>query len=492
MYQNLSSFYKDYIYEKEIIEDVFDAYINGINIPMDYAYRVDNLMRLSGAEIFRMFDSFKISSSEGVYDIEDISRNPSTVSYFPAHLVTGEEKMFFFISLQTHEKINILKQAGFYIKLSVAGHGESREPRIIGFEAYTKSNRRLTYASEYIVEDNCLYLFGEASKKTQDNYELVLRNILIDINSVEDRLGAFLSMPYNPILSKAEYRDINNTFIEAAVGGPRLKNIRAAMQAMFGEEFTVYDAYSKNNEKKEYWESGALTPFDFIVNIPLEYSVNQDKLNLFYDYLSIIKPPESSFFVNWGLTIGDIDSAKITDLVSMAITPDLKIDKIDNIKDSVIFNPTLGEPKIERISLSSVDRFDMSKFSLFDSGLVFDRPVTSTLKGKNEILEICSLNHIVYPEMPINKIITKSEGRVNIRFTHSNVLNLNYKIYKDEVLVKTIDSSAIDEGAAVDYFEDLNPGTYVYSIRSAGYPSVTDPSLEKLSVPAVFSPIVIS
>lgn len=171
------------------------------------------------------------------------------------------------------------------------------EFNVVNFELYTSSGERLIHGTDYYFYQNKIYLlkFGTERWELRDKL-LVVKNMIIDYNFVENSLGDSLKVFYNKNFTKTEYKDTLTAFTKAALGGPTVGNLNSSFsEDVSMDGIKVVDFKNAPPNKKIFWEKQDLTPFDFMVTIPIAFLKKVEKLEYIQTFFNNIKPAYTNF-----------------------------------------------------------------------------------------------------------------------------------------------------------------------------------------------------
>lgn len=304
----MNNFFKDYTNNPEQIEVIKESFSGLFNILQSQVQEISRNNNISKILTYRRIQFQKIDISEAVYSLSDLLNDESIMSIIGVQSnISFNQKMEIWNSMTPREKAHLLDVANYSILLTSFSHllnedeFMARKFNVIDFELTDLSNNKYIENIDYVFYDNKLFLLKQF--ESDDIYRqkyLILKDIVIDINTTEDSLGEHLNIPYNFEFTKTDYTETLKGFAEAAAGGPTLSNLSKAInryKALDGVR--VYDRNSSTNITSHFWGTdgyvGTLTDFDFIVAMPVSLIYKPEKLEYIRKFFEQIKPSYTNF-----------------------------------------------------------------------------------------------------------------------------------------------------------------------------------------------------
>lgn len=267
--KNLSSFYKDYMVDDKLLKTLTVAYMNSVDMLINYTNDIFNNLFVKTAESTRQFPYISFDASDSLYTLTRIARTPRINFYLgvPSTYTEKEIIEYWKYTASPEVKISILNMMGIYTELVsgdyltalIEGESDKRyKGKIISADLYYKNSKKINNI-DYAIKDNKLFILS-VHEFEQDNAYVTLKNITMDYNMSWLRTGSYLKIKYSDVIGKMEYNNLNKLFLQMASYGPILKEMKASIQEMFpGEDIQMVDYFSKNNPKSHYWDT-ALSP----------------------------------------------------------------------------------------------------------------------------------------------------------------------------------------------------------------------------------------
>lgn len=271
----LSSFYSDYMIDKDLMKTMVVSYMHAIDMLINWTNDTFRNVTLNTAETTRTLPYLGFDAGEAMYTFTRIGSMPKVTFLLGIPNSYTEEEIieYWKYSALPSQKIAILDQMGLYVELitgdyiNLAMEGETAKrykANVIseGTELYHQGHKMME-GFDYVIKNNKLY-FLDMLKFDLENPEVVLRNITLDYDMAWRRTGCYLGIkyePYSEVIEKVEYNTLNKLFVKIASKGPIVTDINNALQEMFASEgVAMYDAFSRNNAKDYFWKAAAPTP----------------------------------------------------------------------------------------------------------------------------------------------------------------------------------------------------------------------------------------
>ncbi len=477
----LSNFYQNFSNEDNLQLELFKAYCKSFKEADKYMSAVERNADMPGSEIYRKIPIAVIDVYEAQYNLFDMLNNNS---YFH-HLGTAkpwpsspEGRLEVWEASSLDEKTTMLTAAGRYVILNTSTNVMQQNGPVINCSAYDKDNVLLVEEKDYVIRNNNLFLFGKLSKQVFVETSIILRDIMVDYDMTYNLIGSYLGLRNNDIFSKSEYKDISYAFLKAVIKGPTIKNMKEALRSVFGNEdqssvdtFNLIDKYTEGG-KKTYWEEGAISPFDFVLDLPIEYPEN--KINILRDYIHLLKPPETNYITNKVLFGGSATGEMIT------IT--------DQVSINSVIGPFIGSiPVIDEVKIIAgvdlKDAMDVQFQPVYDVGFTFDQEEGHFDNGRkgpisiNSVQSRCSVIYNTFPEIPIKFSGRRlSSALVQLSFANNCRDSHFYEVYENEKLITTIALKDVKGDSTISISVRANRDKAKYTVRSCFRPFRTNPN----------------
>lgn len=271
----LSSFYSDYVIDDSLMKTMLVSYMHAVDMLINWTNDTFRNITLNTAETTRTLPYLGFDAGEAMYTFTRISSMPriNFILGVPNSYTQEEIIEYWKYSALPSQKVAILDQMGLYVELitgdyiSLAMEGETNKrykANVIseGTELYYQGHKMLE-GFDYVIKNNRLY-FLDMLKFDIENPDVVLRNITFDYDMAWRRTGCYLGIkyePYSDVIEKVEYNSLNKLFVKIASKGPIVSDINNALQEMFASEgVSMYDAFSRNNDKDYFWKAAAPSP----------------------------------------------------------------------------------------------------------------------------------------------------------------------------------------------------------------------------------------
>jgi hypothetical protein len=296
---DLSNFYKDFSFKYEHFEALFQIYSDLMLATNDYIEQVKRNTVIPDIETYRIFPFQRILADSATYVLEEVLDDTRVVTKLGLGSITLTQRVINWNTglITKDQKIDALSLLNLYIPLAaIRGYPNEPSYNVIDF-SFFDGEKKLGRNADFVLQSNRIYLLDEIAKKTQGKY-LVMTNIAIDLREPEDLIGKFVDIQYNDGLTKNEYNEIVKALIVSALGGPTIANLKKAIRSISGfDQADLYDKYVADPVKQKRWTKVNYTEFDFVVVFPEEYSAHTDKLQIVIDYLKMVKPAYTKFFI---------------------------------------------------------------------------------------------------------------------------------------------------------------------------------------------------
>lgn len=498
--EELSNFYNTYGYEEEFIPGLFQCYLDSFEMLENYLKQIESNINSSECETFRTIPYASTETNMWEYTIETLVIS----SKFPEYTDMSNAQ-FLWDNMTADEKVPILDDLGRYIELQLATGINNTNAKAIDLKLYDYDDSLLIKNIDYKLSNNKIYPINQYV--SMPNEKVILKDIIVDFGYIFKRTGVFINKEYESVMSKQEYRDTNVAFMEAAGKGPTTVNLDKSLSSMFYDDsFDIIDIGSADLRKKFLWETGVISPFDFVINIPATYSEDPDRVDLFAEYIHIVKPSDTNYIMNWVINAGDNDGVDIID-ISDNIDDGIKaglgitdtIPTTDNVSTNIVQN------EYNFLLFSELSSLDSTQYSTMDSdNIYFDIVISEnprgsiyydyadTLLDNNRLYDIAPVEKIIcddiisspsiiykmFPEYPLDFSVTTGSGYAIISFKNNSINCTGYRLIRDNIQVLDIVPDEMGAGETIVY-NDIISGSHEYQIKSYYKPfSTSDDRLE--------------
>ena len=262
-----------------------------------------------------------------------------------------------------------------------------------------------------------------------------------------------------------------------------------------GKEYYAYTVVNKIDKLKyvteaAYLKGRPLSQFDFVVALPRGYAtpgiVDKDsKVDMLANYLKVIKPAYSYFFLSWVELIGGDDSDGGEDIYPQDFRKEIAHadnDCIDEIETGDTLTQRHSNKKDEMCPAVTTNILDYTEGLYSDTYKCLntdEKPFIGATRSSynyseedkeldNFVFENIGLFLNTFPEAPTGLGIVYNEGCVKIGFTNSGVGASSYEIYRNDELIADykITSSDRDERIIVEDKNFKNIKTDTYKVRT--------------------------
>lgn len=489
---NLPSFYGMYGLEDSImdIEFILDLYEEIISLVIDYIHQVKNNSNMSKMETYRILPFRMVSSTRGLYNLENLLYNENIEDALSIGNTHFEERKNIWRDSPSDRKVELLIESGNYISLEAKGDYMLGTYDIISADVYNLKNESMVRGLDYELYNNKIFFLNIETSSDVYTQRLILKNIIVDYDVPQEYLGKNIGVPYKDAISKPEYRDFLQMLIMASSGGPTLANIKKAFSYLISwDGASIFDMYSAESRMMSFWdEGGILTPFDFMINIPIAFFNSEEKIAIFRDFLNIIKPVYTNYFIAWSQNVidkiivnGEFVKNKIVD-ATQAYT--LNVSDYETTKTIQSDSYTIG---IQQSEIIRVEWDPGDERVTFDSGFITDLLYQNIVSaGSAGYGDYANTTLTTFPEFPVNFAakIDVVTGNLTATFKDSAPGVTRYDIYRNSTVINVITAngngtivSAIDAG-----YKQLPAGTYRYFARSVYEYDPLLPEYTKVSI----------
>jgi len=341
----MNDFYKDFLYNKDQVSILEKAYKGIFDILNAQVREVDRNSIVSKILTYKTIRFQRIDVTSVMYTINSLLNNTTLLTSIgiSPHL-SFDAKREMWDNMSKTEKANLLDIAGYsiiltsVIKLPDNNKTEVMNYDIIDFELCDMTNNPFVLDVDYVFRDNKIILLKEFS--LDDAYQrkfLILKNIVVDANVSENKLGLPLDIPFCEDFTKPDYNETMKGFIEAAAGGPTISKLETSLGKYKSlEDIKIIDKYNATIDKK-FWSYNQTikdyTSNDFVISMPVSFLYKSEKLQYIRKFFSEIKPAHTNFIFSPKLIISDILNLKyMEDVVNL--TTLMKIDGNDKLNYS--------------------------------------------------------------------------------------------------------------------------------------------------------------
>lgn len=386
---DLSNFYKDNTFNYSNFEILFQVYKDLIEAVNEYVLQVKNNVVIPNMETYRIFPLQRIPVAEGTYNLDELLADPKVVDKYALASTPLLDRVTMWEdgTFTLNEKLDILDVTKKYIPIEAKrGFVGEKDYSVVDFKMFDDSDTEVFRNSSYALNLNRIYLLGDMAVPSEGKH-VVIKDISVDFNTPTEILSKSLDLKYNEVLTKNEYNDIIKILTAAALGGPTLASLKAAIETISGpDQGDLYDKFVRNAKKQARWRNTDYKDFDFIVVFPEEYASNLERLQIISDYLSAVKPAYTKFYIilqsiysdiyNILLNANDADNMdNIIELVEEDINLNVSEEVLDNLRETI---DEVYVYDLDYARLNSPYRINVN-FKLFGSDIPEQDPHTDTL-----------------------------------------------------------------------------------------------------------------
>lgn len=371
-----TNFYKDFSFDAEQFKTLFSIYQQIVDSMLSYVEQIKGNTMIASTETYRIYPFQRFDISSATYQLNLILEHPAVIAKLQLLTYTIQERMDMWVNedLTISQKIDALTLTGKYLELSAKRtFPQEKDHKIIDFELKNNLGVGLLINEDYAFENNKLFLLGTSAAYSSDPKYFNFINIAVDNDIPELHLGQRVHIPYNDNLEKTEYNEMMQMLMYAALGGPTIMNLKEAIRIISGFAYAdVYDAYALDAIKQAKWDGWKMTPFDFIVVFPEEYSANMDKLAIMIDYLKLIKPAYTKFYIIFSAIYSDLYNRlqKCNDAYNLDIIYDWQNE--ENVYKDIINNRTNGPSRL------------VTNFHTFGAGIIEELVLSLLIENVEE------------------------------------------------------------------------------------------------------------
>jgi hypothetical protein len=346
---DLTNFYNDFAYQSEQFQTVLGVYQDLVNSAGDLVEQVKNNTVIGKTETYRIYPVQRINADATLYSLQTLLEDPRVANKIGLVSLSMFERINKWQNdeISVADKVSALDTVKIYLELNAYRDflGEASS-RIVDFELYDDSEQRLIQGVDYVFQNNKIYIFGDYAASSSPFY-LTLKNIAVDYGTPQALLGDRIGMSYDDKLTPNEYNEISQMLMLAALGGPTIKNIKYAVQQVTGfGEAEIFDKYTRNKLYQAMWKRYSMSPFDFVILFPEEYTADIDRLAILIKYLKMIKPAYTSFIVVLQAIYNDVYNKymRLSDEYDRGIIRETPWEEIYDfaLKVSDVFEPVTG------------------------------------------------------------------------------------------------------------------------------------------------------
>lgn len=373
----MNNFYNDFLYKKDQLEILKRAYSGIFKILISSIQETDSNNIVSQMLTYKRLAFQRIDITDALYLVEDLLNDSglaATIGITPDMSMVLKKKIW--SNTPKIDKARLIDEAGYsisltsFVKLPDSNNKKSNF-NIVDFEVIDMHNNALIQNIDYFFYDNKLIILKEFSMdETYSKKFLILKNIVIDTNIAEDKLGRSLNIPYSEDFTKTDYVETLKGFTQAAAEGPKIKNLEIALgKYKMLEGIKIIDKKNAGDEGI-FWKSNqyGLSPFEFLILIPENFISKADKLNYVKDFFKQIKPSYSNYVFVPSITSAydrlDLRNAKTY---------------FDTQGSSIFFNKLNAKNTMNSLlslSLDDKSKFLMKNYGCIDGELFYDHNAT--------------------------------------------------------------------------------------------------------------------
>ena len=356
----MNNFYDDFLFIKEQIPVLFKAYKGAFDLILHQIKEVGYNRNIQTMLTYRTIKYQRIDVTKILYTLDDIINNLEIMTALGMNEKKSyQERIDKWNSLSLDDKARYLDLGGYSILLNSRIHiGDigtdlSEKYDIINFDLCDIYNAPLEINIDYAFFDNKLVLLKNFP--LDDYYKrkfLIMKNISIDINSIEDNLGMSLNIPYSSQFTKIDYSEAIKAFTKAASKGATIANLTEALtKYKLLESISIQDKHNAVGSRKQLWsydnnKFAEYTDFDFLVSLPTDFINKADKLECIKKFFDTIKPSYSAYNLIPELTFSDNMGVQIK------FNEGHKSNVKKDINEGIVINDSFGSDKsISKLSL---------------------------------------------------------------------------------------------------------------------------------------------
>jgi hypothetical protein len=308
----LSNFYTDNATEINIFNVFLDAEKRMFDQMDDYTKQIKHNFLIGGTETYRIIDIQNISVADAVYDIGTLLTMDSVITFLDLSAMSLTERITYWNSLESNDtlKVSALNLAGYYVEFNAAtvypanGFPPVMDFNVVSFDVY-RGDTKFQIGVDYDIKNNKLYLLSEECRSLNNkNVAFTLRNIAIDFDTANRYFGANFNLVQYEDFSKDIFNEMMANLIKAALKGPSIAGMKAGIDTITGIDGSgaVFDMYSLDTKRRSMWDNYGLSPFDFIIELPAEYSDSDSLSDLIKRFIDAVKLPETYYGILFSST----------------------------------------------------------------------------------------------------------------------------------------------------------------------------------------------
>lgn len=342
---NLSNFYRDKAENIADFEKFFQIYGDLSDACLGIFKQIEQDGLLGDIGTFKIMPIQNIDVSPIRYNLAELLSRKSVYEALSLSDYTLLGRMILWIEgrVSLDKKIDVLTKAGNYIDLVALNNytalwsqnsendiSKAINGKVIWFDLYNGS-KKMIHGIDYAFSGQRLFIVGDYfTINESDNLTLQMKNIAIDFGWAERKFGRLFNIKYNQSISINEYSNIIQNLAKVMMGGPRIKNLRAAIEAISGTtDINIYDRYTHDVDKHVFWDLDTqdgsdgviIGPFDYIVEINNETGLDAYRMYMLTNYLQVASPTGSKFTLLLNLYYSDAYQAymKLSDAYAQDI-----------------------------------------------------------------------------------------------------------------------------------------------------------------------------
>lgn len=487
----LPNFYRDFTFDDSALHLLLRTNEEVFQMFEDQILQTRNDMSISTMMAYRTFPFRTVNLAPLAYNLEQLLRDPQVVAALGLHNMTARERLVAWSQVASSNKSKILSDNNFFSAITARRVIDLAEPRIVEFAARDNVGHPLRFIEDIAVHESKLFLLSErAAALSKSSTKLNVEDIYVDYNSPENLVGRNIGMTYDGSVSKPEYRDFLQMVVYASLGGPTIGNIERALNSLADwSGVQVSDMYSAAGLKKAYWDgasgSSTLSPFDFLISIPLQHFSGEGKLALFNRFLKIIKPAYTNYLISWAHPVTSQVSALSVLSTKSGLSTRMVLPGTDSVDTRSAQTDVVPIEMIQGETL--LVQFDSGDARVsFDAQVLHDRAYQLRLiPGTRGYGDEFGSKHVMFPEFPLQfsaarHIVT---GDVAMTFRDNAQGATRYEVLRNGIIILTWASTGLGGTIALTD-TTLNaqpPGNYTYFARTVFDPTPSDPAQRQFS-----------
>jgi len=329
----LSNFYQDRAENVSDFDQFFKIYEDVGQACVNYVDQIGRDGFLGNISTYKTIPLQNVDATPMRYSLSEILSIKTVYDFLGIadYPLLGRQIMWAENTITVEQKVEVLTRLGYYLDLTALADytvlwsqnaendiSKAINGKVVWLDVYD-GIKKLHYRIDYALANQKLFLIGDyVTTNKDDRPVLQLKNIAVDFAWSERRFGSIFNIKYNNSITLNEYNSIIQNLALVTLGGPRIKNIRSAIQSIAGtSDVDIYDRYTRDISKHRFWDlttqegsdGEIIGPFDYIVEINNETGLDPYRIYMMTNYLQIISPTGSKFTLLLNLYYSDIYQA---------------------------------------------------------------------------------------------------------------------------------------------------------------------------------------